>query len=152
MELIPVPMCTNHFGGDDRFYYRKLFRGHDRILRHMDESLLSRELKPSEYVEAFMRADIAVTMRYHALVFSLALGIPAIAIDYTLGKGKVFSLARKHSAPCAGLTDFTAAFMVDAFAEMLGGKHVSGASGKMPLFAGCCAAEIRRLLSLPEPK
>ena len=34
-------------------------------------------------------------MRFHSLVFSLGLGLPTVALDYTLGAGKTHSLGKR---------------------------------------------------------
>ena len=54
------------------------------------------ELAPAAYAAAFRSADVALTMRFHALVFALGLKVPAVAIDYSFAGGKVASLARLH--------------------------------------------------------
>ena len=38
LRIIPFPMCTNHIGGDDRWFYRRLFRKHERLQRAVDKS------------------------------------------------------------------------------------------------------------------
>jgi polysaccharide pyruvyl transferase WcaK-like protein len=46
-----------------------------------------------------MIADAVLSMRFHSLVFSTTLGIPTLAIDYTLGLGKTHSLASRMGCP-----------------------------------------------------
>lgn len=106
LRIVPLPMCTNHFGDDDRWFYRTLFRAHPDLLAHMDMRYLGMELAPEAYVEAFKFADFAVTMRYHSLVFALGLGLPCLALDYTLGKGKVDALAKAADVPVYPLDGF----------------------------------------------
>ncbi|MCK9352704.1 MAG: polysaccharide pyruvyl transferase family protein [Gallionella sp.] len=108
----PLPMCTNHFGDDDRWFYRRLLRNNVHLKNNLDLSLLGRELSPLEYCEAFRGANVALTMRFHSLVFALGLELPAIAIDYTLGKGKVMSLAARFAVPCQSLDEIDAKFIV----------------------------------------
>ena len=91
----PLPMCTNHFGSDDRWFYRRLFRGHGELKTRLDESLLGAELSPSYYCKVFKSSDALLGMRFHSLVFGLGLGTNSVALDYTLGKGKVRSLAER---------------------------------------------------------
>jgi polysaccharide pyruvyl transferase WcaK-like protein len=54
-------------------------------------------------------------MRFHSLVFGTALGANCVAIDYTMGRGKVRSLAEKHSVPMLDMNSLE----VDRLAEML---------------------------------
>jgi len=112
VKILPFPMCTNHYGGDDRWFYRDLFRGCAELEPYLDLKYLSRELTPNEAIRAFLDSDVALTMRFHSLVFALGLGVPAVAIDYTLGKGKVAALAEKNSVPCRRLDLLDAEFIV----------------------------------------
>lgn len=119
LVIRPVPMCTNHFGGDDRWFYRRLLL-HARELRSRIEwSLLNAELAPHEYREVFAEASAALTMRYHSLVFAVSLGIPAVAIDYTLGRGKVVALANKHDVPVRSIESIDAEFLVQGIDSLL---------------------------------
>jgi polysaccharide pyruvyl transferase WcaK-like protein len=99
LTIIPFPMCTNHIGGDDRWFYRRLFRNNEKILATLDGQYLGAEVPPSEAITIFQGASAALTMRYHSLIFALASGLPTVSIDYTLGEGKVFSLAEQHNVP-----------------------------------------------------
>ena len=92
----PLPMCTNFFGDDDRWYYRNLLEG-DIFNEKIDRTLIQEELSPEKYLESFMRCNSALTMRFHSVVFSLGTKTPQTAIDYTLGRGKVNALIQKHS-------------------------------------------------------
>lgn len=115
----PLPMCTNHFGGDDRWFYRKLFRNSAIPEKNLDFSLLGRELPPVEYGKEFIRADGLLAMRFHSLVFGLALGTPSLALDYTLGKGKVKSLAEKYGANIVSLSDISTENLVTGINNVL---------------------------------
>lgn len=119
LRILPFPMCTNHIGGDDRWYYRKLLRGHDRLCKAVDTTYLDAELAPSEAVSVFSDSTVALTMRYHSLVFALALGIPAVSIDYTLGRGKVEALASRHDVPQMRLDRIDRHFMVEQLSKGL---------------------------------
>jgi len=101
----PLPMCTNHFGGDDRWFYRKLFLQCGELKRFLDLSLLGPEMSPLEYASEFHNADALLAMRFHSLVFGLGLGVNCVAIDYTMGNGKVKSLADKHNVTLLGMRD-----------------------------------------------
>lgn len=115
----PLPMCTNHFGDDDRWYYRRLFRGQGKIAAHLDLSLLGAELAPIDYCNAFKQATVALTMRFHSVVFALGLEVPTVAIDYTLGQGKVHALAERFGVPYRSLSELDAAFIVREVAQLL---------------------------------
>lgn len=113
LRIRPLPMCTNHFGDDDRFFYMRLFeRASPEVLSRLDRSLLDRELPPTVYVEAFRAADAALTMRFHSLVFALGLGTPAVAIDYTLSGGKVTSLAERFQVSHQPIDQLSTEFIV----------------------------------------
>ena len=112
IKIIPYPMCTNHFGGDDRWFYRRLFRGHADILKAVDRSVMSYELSPHQALKVFSAADVALTMRFHSLVFAVGTGTPAVAIDYTLGRGKVAGFASAYGIPHMSLDRINAEFIV----------------------------------------
>lgn len=115
----PLPMCTNHFGSDDRWFYRKLFRYTSISAENIDFSLCGREMAPVEYCNEFMKADGLLAMRFHSLVFGLSLGTPSLALDYTLGKGKVKSLAERYGADVVSLSDVTTDKIVAGINEIL---------------------------------
>jgi sulfatase maturation enzyme AslB (radical SAM superfamily)/polysaccharide pyruvyl transferase WcaK-like protein len=110
--ILPLPMCTNHFGNDDRWFYRRLLRKANIPSRALNLSLLGRQLPALEYCRAFASAHAVVAMRFHSLVFSIGLGVPVVALDYTLGKGKVHSLAKKNNIPLLTLGEFTASDLI----------------------------------------
>jgi hypothetical protein len=112
LVIRPLPMCTNHFGGDDRWFYRRLIRGNAKLTDRLDYSLLGAELTPIEYCEAFRSSHVALTMRFHSMVFALGMGVPAVGIDYTLGKGKVCELAERFGVPYQSLAELDAGFIV----------------------------------------
>lgn len=112
LVIRPLPMCTNHYGDDDRWFYRRLFRGNAKLIDRLDCSLLGAELTPFEYCEAFRSSHVALAMRFHSMVFALGLGVPAVGIDYTLGKGKVCELAKRFGVPYQSLADLDAGFIV----------------------------------------
>lgn len=103
LEVIPFPMCTNHHGGDDRWYYRRLLARHPEAYKQLDPVLdkryLSGELSLQEASGVFASADVVLGMRFHSLVFAAERGVPAVAVDYTEGRGKVAQLARRLKLP-----------------------------------------------------
>lgn len=115
----PLPMCTNHFGSDDRWFYRKLFRYAEIPAENLDYSLCGREMAPVDYSREFLKANGLLAMRFHSLVFGLSLGTPSLALDYTLGKGKVQSLAERFGANIISLSDITADNLVIGIEQIL---------------------------------
>lgn len=134
LVIRPLPMCTNHFGDDDRWFYRRLFRGNKKLEERLDLSLLGAELAPSEYGEAFCSAHVALTMRFHSVVFALGLEVPTVAIDYTLGKGKVHALAERFGVPYQSLADIDTDFIVGEV-DLLLQKPIAQAAGFVPSFS-----------------
>lgn len=110
----PLPMCTNHFGGDDRWFYRRLFRDCDSLKEYLDYSLLGREFAPAEYVQSFQHADVLLGMRFHSIVFGLGLGVKTVAIDYTMGRGKVTSLSDRFGVDAISMVDISSKRILDA--------------------------------------
>jgi polysaccharide pyruvyl transferase WcaK-like protein len=119
LVIRPLPMCTNHFGDDDRWFYRRLFRGNALLTPHLDLSLLGAELAPLAYCEAFTQATAALTMRFHSVVFALGLEVPTVAIDYTLGQGKVHALAERFGVPHRSLAELDADFIFQEVSRLL---------------------------------
>ena len=144
LVIRPLPMCTNHFGGDDRWYYRRLFRGNDKLASHLDLSLLGAELAPLDYCNAFMHATVALTMRYHSVVFALGLEVPTVAIDYTLGQGKVAALAERFGVPYRSLSDIDTSFIVNEVSLLLQGSSPQ-ASDFSPTFTAVLGSVLKKL-------
>ncbi|MEM6823814.1 MAG: polysaccharide pyruvyl transferase family protein [Pseudomonadota bacterium] len=140
LTIRPLPMCTNHFGGDDRWFYRRLFRGHAELQDRMDTSLLGPECAPCDYLEAFQNADAAIAMRFHALVFALGLRVPTAAIDYTLGRGKVKALAESSGVPHQDLVELTPEFLADTATALLTGGLPAGHPPEARFHAAIAAA------------
>lgn len=146
MVIRPLPMCTNHFGDDDRWFYRRLFRGNSTLQERLDFSLLGRELPPLDYCEAFRGADVAITMRFHSLVFALGLELPTIAIDYTLGKGKVHALAERFDVPYQSLAELDANFLATTVERLLANPVPQGIDFQ-PQFSALVCEHLPMLLA-----
>lgn len=145
VTIMPIPMCTNSYGGDDRFYYIDTLQRSAALAGRLDTSLLGREPKPADYIHEFRRARLAVTMRFHSLVFAIASGTPAIAVDYTLGKGKVDSLARKMNVPSFGLSSIDwPAF--DTALDASWRASATGQTAQAPAPATAFESALRRML------
>lgn len=134
LTVRPLPMCTNHFGDDDRWFYRRLFRGNAKLKDRLDLSLLGGEMAPRAYCEAFRQAHVALTMRFHSVVFALGLQVPTVAIDYTLGKGKVHALAERFGVAHQNLADIDVDFIVREICRQLDDPVAHSANFK-PVFA-----------------
>lgn len=149
LTIRPLPMCTNHFGDDDRFFYRRLFqRASDEVAGRLDFSLLGRELLPTDYAEAFRAGDAMITMRFHSLVFALGLGLPAVAIDYTLSGGKVTSLAERFGVASQPIDTLTADFLFAEISRQLDEPEVPAVS---PSLTEVLAPMVARLDFGPPP-
>jgi len=128
LTIKPLPMCTNHFGSDDRWFYRRLFRGHNELKNRLDESLLGAELSPVKYCSVFKTADALLGMRFHSLVFGIGLGTNSVALDYTLGKGKVLSLAERFNIDYMCMTQMDAIALADKLEIALYKNNIEGIS------------------------
>ena len=87
-----IPMHTLHIGDDDRWiqgWIKQMARRSESVKVHTES------YSAAEVAALIQRCDIFVSMRYHSLLFATILGIPVIAIDYTLG-GKVASFAQEQ--------------------------------------------------------
>lgn len=144
LTIRPLPMCTNHFGDDDRWFYRRLFRDQKAISRHLDLSLLGAELSPVEYCNSFKQATASLTMRFHSVVFSLGLGVPTVAIDYTLKKGKVHALAKRFGIPSRSLDELDTDFMVREISNLLGNPE-NQTVNLQPVFTNAMEIALRGL-------
>jgi polysaccharide pyruvyl transferase WcaK-like protein len=122
LKVVPFPMCTNHLGFDDRWFYRRLFRNRPKLQPALDSSYLGAELSPDQAIAVYQSASAALTMRFHSLIFALSNGVPAVAVDYTLGRGKVKSLAEKYQVPYMGLDSINAEFLVSSLSPLLAGQ------------------------------
>ena len=122
IKIYPVSMCTNYIGGDDRWYYRELFRRRPKLRPFVERDLLTYPLTPSQCLHYFRIADVAITMRYHALVFALSCNTPTLAIDYTVGRGKVAALAKRTGISSVSLDDVNTEFLLANISAQLAKK------------------------------
>lgn len=88
-RVILIPMNTFHIGGDDRKALYQISKG---ILRKDRVELLSGFYFPLQILESISKCDLFLGMRFHSSVFSNALLIPTVGVEYVLPKGKVTSL------------------------------------------------------------
>jgi polysaccharide pyruvyl transferase WcaK-like protein/sulfatase maturation enzyme AslB (radical SAM superfamily) len=88
-KVVLIPMNTFHIGGDDRMALFKIAKG---IENQDSVELLSGFYSPLDTLEAFAKCDFFIGMRFHSSVFSNALSIPTVGVEYVLPKGKVTNL------------------------------------------------------------
>lgn len=146
LVIRPLPMCTNHFGSDDRWFYRHLFRDCNELASVIDDSLLGHEMAPVDYYHAFKSADALLAMRFHSLVFGLGIGVNSVALDYTLGKGKVRSLAEKYNANLVSMIDLDESCLVEAIEAELNAEKPSSISADDLLFTKLLKAKLAEVV------
>jgi sulfatase maturation enzyme AslB (radical SAM superfamily) len=143
-RLVPVPMSTNAAGGDDRWYYRRLFREAGIAPDRVDWQFLEREQAPALVFARFRSAGRVLAMRFHSLVFAGVAGRPTLAIDYTLGRGKVAALARRNGVPTIRLDTLSAPGLVAGLRALR-----PDVSPPAPASAGDLVAALRELAGKP---
>lgn len=79
-----IPMNTFYVGDDDRDLLESLAEGFGKKVR-----VLEGTGSPDAVANEIANQDLFIGMRFHSVVFAAVLGVPVIAIDYTLGKGKI---------------------------------------------------------------
>ena len=85
-----VPMNTLHVGGDDRWLMaevRECCQRSDRV------HVLSGTYSARQIAAHIAACDVFLSMRYHSMLFATTLGVPTVALDYTLG-GKIQGYGR----------------------------------------------------------
>ena len=87
VEVIPFCMHKLAVGGDDRFFYKRIFKDHDFVLRNLDLTHSS----PESDLKLFSTARSVLAMRFHSVVFSIGTDTTFLALDYTNG-GKIKGL------------------------------------------------------------
>lgn len=85
-RLVPVAMGTVHVGGDDRRILRELLGP-----LHSPLTALTEFPTPQGVQTTMLACRYSLAMRYHAALFSAALGLATVTIDYT-GGGKLYAL------------------------------------------------------------
>ena len=88
-EIQVIPFCMHKLaiGGDDRAFYRRIFKNCPDILANLDNL----HTDPYNDLKLFTESRAVLAMRFHSVVFSIATSTPFLAIDYTLG-GKINGL------------------------------------------------------------
>lgn len=85
IDIDLMAMHTLYVGGDDRIFNRQVSAS---VETYVDSIVIQREyLTLDEHLHRMTTGNLmAIVMRYHGHLFSAALGIPFLSIDYT-GKG-----------------------------------------------------------------
>jgi len=92
-------------GGDDRLFYADLLG--DNAMKY---GLSFGHASPVDDIRRLASLKSLYAMRFHSVVFALALGVPVIPIDYTNG-GKISSLCRELHIDCWSPSDFVSQVM-----------------------------------------
>ena len=93
--LMLIPMNTHFVGGDDRVVLNELKK---QINSNMNVDFTDGFNGPFEILEKFAKCDLFIGTRFHSCLFSLALDIPTVGIEYTVGGGKIESLFKKYNS------------------------------------------------------
>ena len=103
VRVVPICMHTLAVGGDDRSYYRRVFAEIPEVV----EAIAWRRRAPHDDLRQLRSAGAICGMRFHSVVFALALRKPFLAIDYTRG-GKIAALmdATGNRGRLIGLDEF----------------------------------------------
>jgi polysaccharide pyruvyl transferase WcaK-like protein len=88
-KVVLLPMHTVWLGGDDRIFNRKVA---DCFINLDTVRIERRYLSLDTLLKLLQSTDTAVVMRYHGHLFSMALGIPFLSINYTGSRSKIESL------------------------------------------------------------
>lgn len=97
-------------GNDDRMFNRRVLK---QVQPGLPVSMVRDYLDIYSHLERLQQADLTIAMRYHGHLFSLALGIPFLSINYSGKNGKVANLVQAldyqdHVEEYAGFTPGTA--------------------------------------------
>lgn len=101
-ELNLIPMHVYWRGNDDRLLNLKIA---NQVAKNLSISSYLGYKGIYELVDSLSQSKLAIAMRYHGHIFSIALNIPFISLDYTGKKGKVSNLMQR-----LGLKDYSVKF------------------------------------------
>lgn len=91
LSLEGIVMHTGHPDSDDHALYERL----RAKLRHAHRLHVSPGVhSPAQVIATLQRSSVALTVRFHAMVFALATETPFVAIDYARPEGKVSASAQ----------------------------------------------------------
>ena len=144
-EIQFIPMHTLHIGDDDRWLHAEV-RSRSRHpeacrLKQTPASALS-------VAETIAACDAVVCMRYHSLLYSTALGVPAVAVDYTDG-GKVATFTSEWlvGTPLLKAMEMSAERLSEEVRRVLGQESAvrPGGSARLREMVGRSRLAARRL-------
>lgn len=92
VKIDMLPMHAIWVGGDDRIFNRQV---RDVMSNPAAAHVERGYLNLNQILRRLARADASLAMRYHGHLFSMALGVPFLSIDYTGRNGKVAALVRR---------------------------------------------------------
>ena len=87
-----LQMNAPYVGGDDRIFNRLI--GYS-LPKSVPVNFHREYLSLDEQMSYLNDSSISIAMRYHGHIFSMAMGIPFVSIDYTGKEGKVSSLLNR---------------------------------------------------------
>jgi polysaccharide pyruvyl transferase WcaK-like protein len=91
-NFVLLHMNAPWIGGDDRLFNRMVersFKVSEKV------SCVRKYLTLGELLENLYSTDVSIAMRYHGHIFSMALGIPFLSINYSGKGGKVENLTKR---------------------------------------------------------
>jgi polysaccharide pyruvyl transferase WcaK-like protein len=86
-----LPMHSFYTGGDDRIFNRYMesrIKKDSKSNQGVDVNVANMPMAPSEILESMSNSSFNICMRFHSVLFAENLGVPYVAIDYTMG-GKI---------------------------------------------------------------
>ncbi|MHA6481271.1 polysaccharide pyruvyl transferase family protein [Paenibacillus sp. strain BS8-2] len=86
VKVILFPMHNYYIGNDDREYFLELCEKYELW---NDVQIIGHEYSINEAVNYFKYADKVFAMRFHSVVFAIALETDFIALDYQIDDGKI---------------------------------------------------------------
>ncbi len=90
-QITLLPMHCLWYGGDDRLFNREIAEQCGGERPHVER----RYLPLDALLKQIQASDVTLAMRYHGHLFSMALGVPFVSIDYTGDAGKCAALVRR---------------------------------------------------------
>ena len=126
LSVILLPMHSFFYGFDDRDYYRDLKR---KLSCSKNVSVIDETINTSRVIQYYKKAEMAICMRYHSVVFAILMGVPTIAIDYNIygkkGKATGFLEMVNKDLPCFNIKEIIKTDIIREFDEIYNNKDKS---------------------------
>jgi polysaccharide pyruvyl transferase WcaK-like protein len=116
------PMNPNQFGHSD---LRSAYRLKRLLGPNVDFRIWQADAGLDGVVALLRRMDAVISMRFHATIFALSQGRPAIGIDYRVGqRDKVAALLADfgQSENCGRIDEVTSTWLYEHLRDLVGGK------------------------------